>query len=457
MFKSPEGEKDIHAYHTPIEQTVQEKMSSFNDLVEAQHVASLFLFVATVVALVWASTDGIKEYYQTFTHFTFGLQLGTSIFKMPLNEFVNDFLLTIFFFIIGLEIKKEFLVGDLADPKKSINVLMAALGGMLIPALLYYAFNTHYPDLRGWGIPMATDTAFAVGILSLFKNRIRRSALVFMTALAIVDDIGAILVLAIYYTDNVGVTPILVAIGLVFSLILLNLMGVRRALVYMVIGMVIWLLFEQAGIHGTIAGIIIAFCIPARPQKGPRFVLRRVTNLLNKFERNTQEPSHILDDEEQHELLQEIQTTVQKGTTPLQRWEHSLVTPVYILILPIFALTNAGINVSPQALQHALYDPISLGIIAGLFLGKPIGITLFSYLSEKIGLGELADDCTIKDVFSISLFAGIGFTMSLFIAIQSFSGSPALLNDAKVGIIVGSLCSVILGVGFLALRTKQSN
>jgi len=319
---------------------------------------------------------------------------------------------------------------------------------MLVPATIYCLFNLGTQTQLGWGIPMATDTAFALGILSCFKNKLPKGVFTFLAALAIIDDIGAIVVIAVFYTAHLNVGMLCLAFVLLALLILLNYSGFRKPGPYIIIGLLIWAAIEAAGIHGTISGILVAFIIPARPAKGPKQFISRVRTLLNYFEKRKDETVLILGDQKQHAALEEVQEVTQQATTPLQRWESKLELPIALLILPLFALVNAGIPVGFHLIDNVFTHRVSLGIMLGLFLGKPIGVLLFSRIALYCRLGSMPAETNFKQIIGASILTGIGFTMSLFISNLSFSNEHTLLV-AKAAILIGSIFSAIVGVVFI--------
>lgn len=455
-FKPPDGEKKVHAYHSAVEKQVQPKLSAFHDLINNQAAASQLLLIATIIALIWGSVDVISPYYHNIVNFDIGLRFGTQEFSASLQTLINDFLLTIFFFLVGLEIKKEFLVGELNESQKAVAVMVAALGGILLPAGIFFLINHHYPEANGWAIPIATDTAFAIGVMKTFKHHLPSGALAFTAALAIVDDIAAISIIALYYTPTIHTMALLWAGFTVILLISMNLMGFRSSWPYVVFGLLLWILFESAGIHGTVAGILVAFCIPARPHHGPRHVRKKLQTQLEKLNRKSHNPAHILEDEKQHHILEQIEETIHTATTPLQRWQHNLKWPVLLLVLPLFAFANAGIDVSSYAMLHALQTRVTIGVALALAIGKPLGILLFVFLAQRLKIGKIPEDCRLQHIVAVALLSGIGFTMSLFIATQGYDGMPSDLHHAKVGIIVGSSLSALAGILWIRWMIRRT-
>ncbi|MDF1690555.1 MAG: Na+/H+ antiporter NhaA, partial [Cycloclasticus sp.] len=375
-----------------------------------------------------------------------------SQFKMSLLHWINDGLMALFFFLLGLEIKREMLAGELQDFSQTVPVVSAAIGGMIFPAVLFYLLNVDTDTAKGWGIPMATDTAFAVGILALLSSRVPSSAFAFLTALAIIDDIGAMLVIAIFYTDSISPEYLFLGVLTFITLLSFNKLGIRKGWVYLVGGLILWVMLYKSGVHATVAGIIVAFSVPARPKHESDWFIRKTQKLMNKFEKIEKDKSSdgtILGDVTQHRIVENVQEVAKKASTPLRRWEHALERPVALLVLPIFALANAGIPVSPNTLTTIWNDSLAGGIVIGLVIGKSLGIPLLAWVAIYFKLGRLPDNLTLKHVIGIGMLAGMGFTMSIFIADLGFD-EPDHLVAAKSGILVASL---IAGVsGWLWLR-----
>lgn len=454
LFHPPGGEEEKHAYHTLFEKKFTDTLSPFQQYIKTQTTASILLFLCTLVALFWASLPAIANWYSKFINIHIGAYIANLAIKGPLQFWVNDVLLTLFFFFVGLEIKREFLVGGLTDRKRAILVLFAAIGGMLLPTSIYLIFNTNTPTEQGWGIPMATDTAFALGILSCFRKKLSKGVFTFLAALAIIDDIGAITVVAVFYTPHLNIFMLFYAIILAGFLILLNFTGVRKAFLYLIIGFLIWIFIEEAGIHGTIAGIVVAFLIPSRPKKGPIQFLKRTRVLLRYFELRKKKQPLILEDQKQHAVLEEVQEIALQATTPLQRWASKLELPISLIVLPLFALVNAGIPINLYLLNQVLTQRVSLGILLGLIIGKPIGVLLFSRIALWTRLGKLPENTQFTDLLGVALLTGIGFTMSLFISNLSFQIGEEILVISKAAILFGSLFSALLGIIVLLVLKK---
>lgn len=449
IFHSPKGEAEKHAYETRLEQRVAKALTPFEEFVRSQVVASSLLLVATLAALFFASLPYTATYYAKFIEFHLGIHISKHVFSADIKYWVNDILLTLFFLVLGLEIKREFLVGEFTNLKRASLIIIASFGSMLLPVLIYLAFNYRSPTIHGWGIPLPIGTAFTIGILALFRSKFPKGLISFIAAVAILDDICAILIIALFYSEYVAIGYLVVAICLLLILIMLNFAGIRHPLPYVVVGIGVWVMTELSGVHGTIVGIAVALTIPARPKIGPKRVVQRIKELMAYFELRKKELPLILADEKQHAVLQEVKQIAVQATTPLQRWERVLELPVALLILPLFVFANSGVPVSWHLLHTALYDPVALGIALALVVGKPLGIIIFSYLACKVGAGKLPRYVQFKQVVGASLLGGIGFTLSLFIAELSFIDNSQELLLAKMGIIIGSFLAGVLGTLWL--------
>ncbi len=409
----------------------------------------ILLLICTVVALLWANSPFASSYEQLWqTRLT--IAVGSFVLDKPFLLWINDGLMAIFFFVVGLEIKREILVGELASFRQAALPIAAALGGMIAPALIYLLFNLGGSGVSGWGVPMATDIAFALGVLALLGKRAPLSLKVFLTALAIVDDIGAVLVIALFYTAEISWASLAVAAVFLILLAGVNRLGVRQPLVYALLGIGLWVAFLKSGIHATVAGVLLAMLIPAKTRINSKEFLVHSRALLNDFETASTGPDL---NETQHAALLTLETTVEYAETPLQRLEHAFHPWVAFFIMPIFALANAGVALR-SGFTSALIHPISLGIVAGLVLGKQIGIIAFVWLAVKTKLADLPGGVTWRQIYGASWLAGIGFTMSLFIAGLAFPSS-AETEIAKVGILTASLITGF--TGWIILRsTPQS-
>ncbi|KAA3644589.1 MAG: Na+/H+ antiporter NhaA [Chloroflexi bacterium] len=398
----------------------------------------IVLLIATIIALFWANSPWASTYFD-FWHTELGFELGNFHLVEDLLHWVNDGLMVIFFFVVGLEIKREIQTGELASPRKAALPIMGAIGGMLVPALFYVFFTLGDPEaIRGWGVPVATDIAFTLGILTVLGSRAPLSLKVFFTALAIADDIGGILVIAIFYSEGISLLALGIALIFLLALGALNWGRVYNPLPYALLGIGLWLAFLQSGIHPTIAGVLLALTIPTRRPANTRPLLAQVQNVVEDFELAKQEESI-----RQPAVVQTLETILERMQSPAQRLERDLTPWSTYLILPIFALANAGVEINVNATQDLL-SPVSLGIIFGLVVGKPVGITLLSWIAVRTGIAELPSDMHFKQLAGASFLAGIGFTLSLFIANSAFT-DPEVLAVAKLGILVASILAGVLG------------
>ncbi|HET6266514.1 MAG TPA: Na+/H+ antiporter NhaA [Acidobacteriota bacterium] len=430
----------------PIEQFVR----PFQEFAARETSAGIVLLVVSIIAFGWANSPWRDFYFHVWeTKLTIGF--GRFAISESLEHWINDGLMAIFFFVVGLEIKRELVGGELASVKKAMLPLMAALGGMVVPATIYALLNHSGPGGHGWGIPMATDIAFSLGILALLGNRIPLGLKVFLTALAIVDDLGAVLVIAIFYTAQISWVSLGIA-GVCFVLLIAaNLLGVRRPGIFAVIGIAMWVAVLNSGIHATIAGVLTALTIPVWRRIDTKKFLIESRSVLERLEQAEaqSEPSEIK--EAQQTALLTLEEASEKLQSPLLHLEHALHPWVAFVIMPIFALANAGVTVENG--MESLKHPVSLGIIFGLMLGKPIGILTFTFIAALIGIATIPESVSRKQLVGVGILAGIGFTMSLFISNLAFS-DQSLHSEAKIGILFGSLIAGITG-WFVLRKTRN--
>ncbi len=425
--------------------------------VSARASSGIVLLAAALAALVWANSPWWPSYVHIWEiRIGLGYQ-GREIFR-PLSFWINDGLMTIFFLMVGLEIKREVTTGELASPRRAALPIAAALGGVLAPALIYTALNHGGPGQAGWGVPMATDIAFVAGVLALLGPRIPSGLAVFLTALAIVDDVFAVIVIALFYTSALH-WPALAAAGVCLLFIYgMNLLGVAEPLAYAAPGLVLWLAVLQSGVHATVAGVLLAAVIPGRRFLDPREFLRRGVQLLEEFAASLPAASDQTG-EPGEELVERMEAACHHVQPPLHRMEQALRPWVSFVIMPLFAFANAGVRLLPGnhggAPSRSFWNLVTTGILLGLFLGKPLGIFLFSLLSTRIRVAVLPERVTWKHIHAAGWLAGIGFTMSLFVGGLAF-GESALLDDAKIGIFSGSLLAGITGSALL-LQTRNGN
>ena len=427
---------------TPIERITR----PFQEFSARDAAGAVLLLSATVLALAWANSPWAESYSTLWERkFTIGFE-GFALSKSVLH-WINDGLMAIFFFVVGLEIKRELLVGELASPRQAALPIAGAIGGVAAPALFYFSLNADGPGAAGWGIPMATDIAFAVGAMALLGSRVPLGLKVFLTALAIVDDIVAVLVIAIFYTENLSWLSLGVAAGFFAALLAASRLGVRHPLPYALLGLCMWLAMLFSGIHATIAGILAAFAVPARPRIDVAKFITGGHQLLDRMENPHDGEGDILRSEAQQAAVMALEGACEKVETPLQRFEHTLLPWVRLIIMPLFAFANAGVPLG-SSIASAAMSPISLGIVLGLVVGKPAGIFCASWLAVRLRLASLPDQVVWRQILGAGAIGGIGFTMSIFIASLAFTEQP-LLELAKLGIFVGSLVAGV--AGFLLL------
>lgn len=376
--------------------------------VQSGSFGGVLLLTCVVISLILANSP-LGPAFDNLLQTELGVHTESLHLRYPIVLWINDGLMAIFFLMVGLEIKRELVEGQLASPKKAVLPIMAALGGVAVPALIYMFFNNGEETAVGWGIPMATDIAFALAIVTMLGDKVPTSLKVFLAALAIVDDLIAILVIAIFYSSSLEVMNLAIAGGLVLLLALFNKFGVRKLYFYIIPGLVIWYLIHHSGIHATIAGVLVAMTIPSK---------------------------------------------MMDGKSPLLTLEHIIANPVNYVIMPLFALVNTNILIEAEMIS-GLFTPLGLGIICGLVVGKTVGISLITWLTVKSGLGIMPDKARWSQVIGVGMLAGIGFTMSIFIAILSFAGLEHVLAEAKLSILVASALSGILGAALLVLTSKK--
>ena len=416
-----------------------------------ESASGLLLLAFAVTALVWANSPLASSYFGLW-RIPITVDVGGFVIAKPLLLWINDGLMAIFFFVVGLEIKREVTMGELSQPKNAALSVAAALGGMLVPAAIYAALNFGGRGAAGWAIPMATDIAFALGVLALLGPRVPLPLKVFVTAVAIVDDLGAVLVIALFYTAELALPALAAAGGLLTALAVLNAVGVRRTWPYATLGLALWVAILKSGMHATIAGVLLALTIPGRRVIDASQFAARAQGLLDTFRKDLA-PGAAEPTEDQRDALHSLDMASEALESPLQQLEHALHPWVAFLIIPVFALANAGVAVGGE-IAAVVSNPITLGIVFGLCLGKPIGILLFAWIATRSGVAALPARVGWPQIWGVSLLCGIGFTMSLFVASLAFA-DVALLDAAKVGILAGSLLSGLAGA-FLLVRADAT-
>jgi len=405
----------------------------------------LLIFV-TALALLWANSP-LKEYYQSLWEYDFILGLQPFELKKSILHWINDGMMAIFFFVVGLEIKREFIAGELSTFRQAIFPVFAAFGGMIVPIALYSSFGFAGEMSQGWGIPMATDIAFSLAILGILGKKVPLSLKVFLTALAIVDDLGAVLVIALFYSQTILWHYLFFAFGLLLILLIANYFNIQNLYFYTYVGFLIWLLFLKSGIHPTIAGVLVAFTIPMRPKIRINEFIPKIKNGLKYFSSLPKEDKKFVMTNQQLAAIDHIETLVKKTQSPLQMIEHNLSGVVNYLILPLFALANAGVTIfspgSPFS-SGKVFNELSIAVAFSLIFGKAIGISLFSWLAVKLGLSIKPGNVPWKAFIGLGFLGGIGFTMSLFISSLAFD-TRELMNQAKIGIFFGSIIAGLIG------------
>jgi len=441
--------------YAPWEKAFKKISTPFEHFLHAQTTTGLVLMCMTVVALILANSP-LAEGYKHFFHTKIDLTVGSWALSHTLHHWINDGLMAIFFFIIGLEIKREILVGELSNLKVAILPILAAIGGMVIPALIYISINAGGIGANGWGIPMATDIAFAISALVLLGKRVPTTLVTFLVALAIVDDLGAVLVIAIFYTEQIHMLPLALA-GVSFLMMLaFNRVGIHMILPYFVNGLLLWFFMLESGVHATIAGVIAAMAIPSRPKKHPATIVKDTQNLLKEYDMHSGEIKTLIN-EKQKTILQNIKNKIDAVGTPAARLENDLHLVVALVIIPIFALANAGISIDFSSIGSIVMEPVSLGIIAGLIAGKVLGIFGVAWIAIKLKIAKLPEGSTMSQIFGVAFLGGIGFTMSIFVADLAFVNNEELIFQAKIGILVASLFAGLFGFFWLKYVAKKDD
>ena len=411
--------------------------------IHVESSSGVILVVATLCALIMANSP-LSDSYLAFWNTKIGFSIGSFEMRHSLQHWINDFLMAIFFFVIGLEVKRELVMGELSNLKSATLPLFAALGGMVGPTVVYLSLQLGTPGENGWGIPMATDIAFVVGCLAILGKRIPNTLRIIMLSLAIVDDIGAILVIAIGYTENINFSMLLIAFAAIAIFLIFMKLEVRNVAVYLFISLIVWFGFHESGIHATIAGVILGLLTPTRSWIDESRFDKIIKNALHFMQGEgwSQSSTH-------YNKIRELERATRKTISPLKRFETDLHPWVGFVIMPIFALANAGVVFKSELLTH----PVAFAVILGLFLGKPLGIFIFSWLAVKFKIARLPEGVSWSAIIGIGALAGIGFTMAIFIAGLALQGE--LLDAAKVGILIGSSISALLGISLLLLSFKK--
>jgi NhaA family Na+:H+ antiporter len=400
--------------------------------------------------LVWANSPW-AEVYQHLLHVEAGAQVGPFHLVKSVHHWINDGVMAVFFFAVGLELKREVAEGELSTIRKALLPAVCAVGGMVVPALVYTAFNVGTPTIHGWGVPMATDIAFALGLLALLGDRVPVSYKVLLTAIAVADDLGAIVVIALFYTADISTHALLLGLLLLAVSALMNTMSVRHSLPYLVVGIGVWLCFLESGVHATIAAVGLAFTIPARTRLDSRSMADSLQRLVEGYGKLPLPEGHGLLTHQEQRYLHAIKDVLEKGSAPLQRIEHALMPAVTFVVLPLFALANTGVQLGGR--EGSWLDPVPVGVVLGLVVGKPLGIWLVAAVSVRLRVADLPGGMSLTDVAALGALCGVGFTMSLFIGSLAFP-DQAHVDLAKMGTLTASVLAGVLGLGTLAWRLR---
>lgn len=442
-------------YNAPWEKAFDRLLTPLDEFIHRQTTSGVLLMMCAMVALYIANSQWSEAYFSLLEKpFIVGME-GFQLAK-SLHHWINDGLMALFFFVIGLELKRELLVGELADIKQALLPIIAAVGGMVIPVLIYISVNPEGHTFDGWGVPMATDIAFALGALALLGKRVPKNLLTFLVALAIVDDLGAVTVIALFYTETLNYSALTAAACILILLLTLNLGGIRSPSPYVLLGLVLWLAMLKSGVHATLAGILLAFTIPMRPKYDPKRFLAQINEMVGQIRRTYQREENILKNDELRSRVQSLGEGVNLVQAPAQILEHKMHLPSAFLIIPIFSLANAGVPIDWSSLGAIVVHPVSMGITAGLVLGKLIGIAGFSWVAIKLGLTSLPRGINFKHMVGVALMGGIGFTMSIFVAELGFAHHAEDLLMAKTGVLLASLLAGISGFLWLYFTTGKS-
>lgn len=436
--------------HYPIDKVVY----PIQKFIQKQKSGGIVLGISVILALFLANSPWSEHYFHFFHHKLGFVFDGETYLEYSIHHWINDGLMAIFFFVVGLELKREIVAGELSNPRRALLPIGAAIGGMVVPAAIYLGLNPTGDVHTGWGIPMATDIAFALGVLYLLGNRIPLSLKVFLTALAIVDDLGAVLVIAFFYTSEISLISLSIGLGFVVLMYILNKMGVRNIMVYAVLGIAgVWTAFLLSGVHATIAAVLAAFTIPADVRIKENTFIQKIQNHLNRFKAidpNDKIPT--LTNEQLH-ILEDVRSDTKSAMPPLQRLEHAMHPFVTFVILPIFALANAGVSLAMD-FDILFSTNVALGVALGLLVGKVVGVVGFTLLLVKLKIAPFPKGMNFRNLLGLGLLASIGFTMSLFVTSLAFTNEEYMVQ-AKIGIFVASIIGGVLGYMILSRQSKK--
>lgn len=424
-------------------------ISPIEKFVQIESFSGILLLTITIIALIWANSP-YGEFYEALWEYKFGVEFGGFQLSKPLLLWVNDGLMAVFFFLIGLEIKREVRLGELNSIRKASLPFFAAIGGIFVPVGLFLLLNKNPETLQGWGIPMATDIAFSLAILTVLGSKVPLALKIFLTAFAIIDDLGAVLTIAVFYSSDINWWLIVNSLILVIVLSILSWRGMYNKYLFFFVGVIVWVMFLKSGLHPTIAGVLLAFTIPIRQKSGQATDTNELNDIVNKLKITSSSRIKPLLTKKQIYLISDLQNWTDKFQSPLQHLEHSLHGWVAYFIIPIFALANAGINFEAQT---SLDLSLSSNLAISLVVGKCVGVALFSIVSVKLGLAVLPTGISNTSIIGTAFLAGIGFTMSIFIANLAFSEDQILIDSSKIGILIGSFVSGV--IGYLILRFSK--
>ena len=435
----------------PIDKVVQ-PIQSF---IAQEKSGGLVLGISVIVAMILANSPWAETFHHFF-EYKLGLYFEEKVaLEYSIHHWINDGLMAIFFFVVGLELKREIVAGELSKPRKAMLPIIAALGGMLVPALIYFSLNPTGDAHHGWGIPMATDIAFALGVLYLLGNKIPLTLKVFLTALAIVDDLGAVLVIAFFYTSDISIVSLIFGLSFLLIMYVGNKLGVRSILFYAIFGILgVWTSFLLSGVHATIAAVLAAFTIPADVRIKENFYIKKIQAYLSQFKESDPNNKISTLTNEQLHILEKVSKATDHATPPLQKLEHAMHPFVTFVIIPIFALANASVSLVDIEFDQIFETNVALGVALGLLVGKVIGVVGFTWLAVKLKIAVFPDGMNLRNLFGLGLLAAIGFTMSLFITSLAFT-HPEYMTQAKIGIFAASIVGGVLGYWVLSRESKK--
>ncbi len=428
---------------------------SSNSFLGSQWAGGVVLVIFAAVALCLANFDLTKEWYHHILESNAGFLFNDWELNMSVEQWINDGLMVLFFFVVGLEIKREVIAGELSSVKKASLPIVAAVGGMAVPALIYFFINAGTEFEAGWGIPMATDIAFAISVLALLGRRVPMALKVFLTALAIVDDLGAILVIAIFYTSSIDFVMLGGGILLLLLLYFMNRQKVTSVFLYVVPAIAIWYLFLNSGVHATIAGVLVAMAMPTKPRFSKKYFSYKVRYFLEDFKMHDRKGVEVLSNHHQVDDLTRVQYIAHSTISPAQRLEHVLNPFVTFIVMPVFALANAGVEIAGAAEMNVLGNSQGQGIFLGLLLGKPLGIFLLCWVAIKLKLAVMPRGSAWGSLFGVACLGGIGFTMSIFIANLAFGGT-AYVDSAKIAILMASVAAAVVGTIVMNIVSRKT-